>query len=182
MIEETHRLARFGCTNEEIAEFLKISQQTFTIYVHDIPEIRQALEDGRMYDSMKVVDSLHKQALGYVVQEHEVAEHITRSGDVVELKKVTTKFVQPSVTAAIYLLKTRHGDKWMDVIKTESTKNLNIMVKNVDFSDMTDEELLMLKKIGIKSIPQEFGVHRALPEHRTKNNGKTIQIQDVQGN
>jgi hypothetical protein len=25
-------------------------------------------------------------------------------------------------------------------------------------------------------------VHRALPEHRTKNNGKTIQIQDVQGN
>lgn len=184
MIEEAHRLARFGCTNEEISEFLKISMQTFTVYNHDIPEFHRALEEGRLYDSMKVVDSLHKQALGYIVQEHEVAEHVTRSGEVVELHKTVTKHIQPSVTAAIYLLKTRHGDKWMDVIKTEKTQNLNIMVKNVDFSDMTDEELLMLKKIGIKSIPQEFGVHKAIPEpmRTNRNNGKTIHIQDVQGN
>jgi len=185
MIDETHRLARFGCTNEEIAEFLKISLQTFHAYNHDIPEFRQALEDGRMYDSMKVVDSLHKQALGYVVQEHEVAEHVTRSGDIVELKKTVTKFVNPSVTAAIYLLKTRHGDKWMDIVKTESTKNLNIMVKNVDFSDMSDEELAMMKKIGIKRVPQEFhmnGGSKALPERTKQHEGKTIQIQDVQGN
>lgn len=192
MIDDTRRLARFGCTNEEIAEWLKISLQTFAVYQHDIPEFMRALEDGRMFDSMKVVDSLHKQALGYVVQEHEVAEHVTRSGDIIELKKTTTKFVNPSVTAAIYLLKTRHGDKWMDIVKTESTRNLNIMVKNVDFSDMTDDELVMLKKIGIKSIPQEFGRHNlSLPEksehqmERTapmKPRGKSIYIQDVRGN
>lgn len=173
MLEETRSLARFGCTNEEIAEFLKISLQTFNAYKRDIPEFYQALQDGRLYDSMKVVNSLHKQALGYIVQEHEVSEHALRNGEIVELKKTITKFVQPNVTAAIYLLKTRHGDKWMDIVKTEKTQNLNIMVKNVDFSDMTDEELLTLKKVGVKRIPQEF--QRSLP-------GKTIQVQDVQGN
>ena len=176
MIEEAHRLARFGCTNEEIAEFLKISLQTFTAYHRDIPEFGKALEEGRMYDSMKVVDSLHKQALGYVVQEHESAEHMNRNGEIIILKKTTTKFVQPSVTAAIYLLKTRHGDKWMDIVKTEQTRNLNIMVKNVDFSDMSNEELLTLKKLGIKRIPAEF----------TRPKDTEIQtpevIQDVRGN
>ncbi|MFA5935024.1 MAG: hypothetical protein WC827_04015 [Candidatus Paceibacterota bacterium] len=183
MIDETRRLARFGLTDAEIAEWFKISVQTYDAYKRDIPEFYRALQDGRMYDSMKVVDSLHKQALGYIVQEHEVAEHCMRNGEVIELKKTITKFVNPSVTAAIYLLKTRHGDKWMDIIKTEKTQNLNILVKNVDFSDMTDEELLTLKKIGIKRIPNEFNMNhtKALPEKGMIRN-KTIQIQDVQGN
>lgn len=176
MIDEVRRLARFGLDNEEISEFLKISVQTFDSYKRDIPEFYRALQDGRMYDSMKVVDSLHKQALGYVVQEFEVSEHAMRNGEIVELHKTITKHIQPNVTAAIYLLKTRHGDKWMDIIKTEKTQNLNIMVKQVDFSDMTDEELITLKKLGIKRIPQEFGVTHSLPAN------KTIQIQDVQGN
>jgi len=185
MIEETRSLARFGCEDEEIAEHLKISLQTFNAYKRDIPEFWNALQDGRLYDSMKVVDSLHKQALGYNVIEYEEAEHAMRSGEIVLLKKKITKFIQPNVTAAIYLLKTRHGDKWMDIIKTEKTQNLNIMVKNVDFSDMTTEELMLLKKVGINHIPQEFKVKQALPEGtplRSKNVGKTIQIQDVQGN
>lgn len=176
MLEETLRLARFGCTNDEIAEFLKISPQTFAAYNRDIPEFQHALAQGRMFDSMKVVDSLHKQALGYVVQEEEVAEHLSRGGEIVLLKKKTTKFIAPSVTAAIYLLKTRHGDKWMDIVKTEQTRNLNIMVKNVDFSDMSMEELLTLKKLGIKRIPAEFSRPK-----ETEIQTPTI-IQNVRGN
>ena len=129
-----------------------------------------------MFDSMKVVDSLHKQALGYVVQEEENAEHMTRSGEIIILNKKTTKHILPSVTAAIYLLKTRHGDKWMDIVKTEQTRNLNIMVKNVDFSDMSMEELLTLKKLGIKRIPAEF--NRA----KDTNIQDATIVQDVRGN
>ena len=95
MLEDCHRLARFGCTSEEIAGFLKINLQTFNAYNRDIPEFRDALEQGRMWDSMKVVDSLHKQALGYVVEEVEVAEHMDRNGLIRKLTKKTTKHILP---------------------------------------------------------------------------------------
>lgn len=180
MIPEVHQLARFGLTNEEIAEFYKIQRQTFEKYCHDIPELSDALQRGRLIDSLKVVDSLHRQALGYETTEYEEAEHIDRHGDIHTLKKKITKYVQPNVTAAIYLLKTRHGDKWMDIIRTEKTQNLNIMVKNVDFSDITTEELMTLKKLGVKSIPEEFRQPKALPTITERTN-KPI-VQDVRGN
>lgn len=170
MPNEVRRLARFGLTNEEIAEFYGIGLVTLERYKRDIPEFRQALDEGRMIDSMKVVDSLHKQALGYEVVEHEISQHMRKDGKIVELHRTTTKHVQPNVTAAIYLLKTRHGDKWMDVIKTEQTNNLNIMVKNVDFSDMSTEELMTLKKLGIKRIPEEFRNQKQLPTQNVKGN------------
>lgn len=172
LAEEVRRLAKFGLTNEEIAEFYEISTATFLRYQRDIPEFRDAITTGRMLDSMNVVDSLHKQALGYMVEEEETAEHVTRQGDIVVLKKTVKKFVQPSATAAIYLLKTRHGDKWMDIVRTESSKNLNITVKNVDFSDMSTEELLLLKKVGIKRIPEQF----------TGTRSNELPTQDVRGN
>lgn len=172
MANEVARLARFGLTNEEIAEFYEITGQTFQRYLRDIKEFRDALMEGRMLDSMKVVDSLHKQALGYMVEEEVIAQHVTRQGDIVELKSTTKKYVQPSATAAIYLLKTRHGDKWMDIIRTEATQNLNISVKNVDFSDMSTEELIKLKELGIKRIPEEF----------TGRKHKELPLQDVRGN
>jgi hypothetical protein len=177
MPEEVTRLARFGLSNVEIAEFFKISISTFEMYTREIPEIYEALQQGRLYDSMKVVDSLHKQALGYVVEETTIAEHMDRNGRIRTLTSKSTKHVAPSVTAAIYLLKTRHGDKWMDIVRTEATQNLNISVKNVDFSDMSTEELLTLKKLGIKSIPEEF--KRPKKIENTKTNPL---IQDVRGN
>jgi hypothetical protein len=176
MFDKVHHLARFGCTDEEIAEFFHISIQTLNAYKHDIPEFYGALQKGRLFDSMKVVDSLHKQALGYEVVETEEAEHMSRNGEIRILKKRIVKYIQPNVTAAIYLLKTRHGDKWMDIIKSEKTQNLNIMVKNVDFSDMSDEELLTLKSLGIKRIPDEFR-----QPTKALNEKKPI-IQNVQGN
>lgn len=156
MLDDCYRLARFGCTNDEISEFFKINVVTFAKYVHDIPELYAALQKGRLLDSLKVVDSLHKQALGYEVIETEEAEHMDRNGKVRILNKTTKKYIQPNVTAAIYLLKTRHGDKWMDIIKSEKTQNLNILVKNVDFSDISTEDLLTLKGMGVKRLPQEF--------------------------
>lgn len=175
MVKEVSALARFGLTNEEIAGFYGIAIQTFASYIRDIPELYASLEQGRMMDSMKVVDSLHKQALGYEVTETEISEHVVK-GEIVELKKVVTKHVQPNVTAAIYLLKTRHGDKWMDVVKTEQTRNLNVLVKNVDFADVSTEDLLLLKKLGINRIPDEF----KRPKQIVQENNPLIQ--DVRGN
>lgn len=178
IVEEVHSLSRFGCTNDEIAEHLHIGVAAFTRYCHDYPEVYKALQQGRLYDSMKVVDSLHKQALGYVVTEHEEAEHMSRDGEITVLKKNTTKYIQPSTTAAIYLLKTRHGDKWMDIIKSEKTQNLNILVKNVDFSDVSDEDLLLLKQLGVKRIPEMFRQPKAI-EHKTID---ITEVQDVKNN
>jgi hypothetical protein len=176
MVEEVKELARFGMTNEEISEFFGIAANTWTKYMMEYPDLRAALEEGRLLDSLKVVASLHKQALGYVVTEFEEAEHLTKRGELVLLKKKSTKHILPNVTAAIYLLKTRHGDKWMDVVKHENQNVLNINIKNVDFSDVSNEELLMLKKLGIKRIPDEF------TNKSQKAITQTIPVQSVRDN
>jgi len=176
MLKEMQSLARFGLTNAEIAEFYGLHIQTFERYIKEIPELYAAIEEGKMIDSMKVVDSLHKQALGYKVKEYEIAEHMDRNGNIIKLKKKTIKHIQPNATAAIYLLKTRHGDKWMDVVRSEQTRNINVNVKNVNFSDMSDEELKTLKQLGVKRIPAEF----TRPKETELQNA--IIVQDVHGN
>ena len=154
MIEEVFKLARFGMTNAEMAAFYEISDSTFLNYQRKYPEFNEAMQRGRVMDSLKVVASLHKQALGYTVTETEDAEHMTRSGERVTLHKTINTHIQPNVTAAIYLLKTRHGDKWMDIIKTESTKNVIFNIKQTDPEGFTVDELKYLERIGMKRLAE----------------------------
>ena len=152
MIEEVFKLARFGMTNKEIAEFYNISVSTFEGYQRKYPEFNGSLQKGRLLDSLKVVASLHKQALGYDVEEEQSNYKIDKQGNkTLTFQKTTTKHIQPNTTACIYILKTRHGDKWMDLYKAEfnSTNNVNV---NIDFTGFTDDELRILENIGMKQL------------------------------
>lgn len=154
MIGEVYKLARFGMTNQEIADFYEISISSIENYQRSIPEFKKALQKGRLYDSLKAVASLHKQVLGYEVQEREEREVVTKSG-IQTLITTKTKYIQPNITATIYLLKTRHGDKWMDVFKAEFTKNIN---HHLDLSTLSNEDLTLLEKMGIKMITNKTGI------------------------
>jgi hypothetical protein len=56
-------------TNQEMADIIGISISTFEKYLRLYPEFKYALHQGRIEDSVRIVDSLHKQALGYMVEE-----------------------------------------------------------------------------------------------------------------
>lgn len=153
--EPLRKLARFGMTNQEMSDIIGISISTFEKYLRLYPEFKYALHQGRIEDSIRIVDSLHKQALGYMVEETSSSYRYKIDPETGIRKKILTnrshtrKHIQPNVTAAIYLLKARHGEKWADIYKVESTHTSNVNV-NMDFSSFTDEELKLLEKIGMK--------------------------------
>ncbi len=154
ILREVFELARFGMTNREIAEFYQVNQSTIDYWGRTKPEFKEALDDGRLRSSLKVVDSVYKEAVGYkYVEEHKRYKITTEGEKTLTQHEVTSKYARPNITAAIYLLKVRHGDKWMDVVRTEveSTITLN-MHKIPNLSELTQEEQQWLRSVGLKKL------------------------------
>jgi len=158
MIEEVFKLARLGHTNVEIQEFFGISPTTWYKWTKLYPELSQALWRGREADAIKIVDSLHKQALGYVVEETQREYYVDKEGNKkLKVERKINKHVLPSAKAGMYLLKVRFPNKWSETIRTESKSQIDVNItKKVDLSDLSFEELTLMKKLGMKSMPETF--------------------------
>lgn len=161
--EQVFELARFGMTDKEIAEFYDVSISTMESWKRNKPEFAYALYDGRLLSSLKVVESLHKQACGYDYEEKQnnykyvINKETGEKEKVLTFSKKLTKHMSPNVTAAIYLLKVRHGDKWADVFRADITNH--IKVSKLDMADMTNEELRFMEAIGMKQLTEKAGAN-----------------------
>jgi hypothetical protein len=102
-------LARDGCIDEEIADYLGVSVKTLNAWKIRYPEFKEALKGGKLEIDLLVEDSLLKRALGYEYKETEVK----KSPDGVT-KKRSRKHMAPDVTAQIFWLKNRQPERWRD--------------------------------------------------------------------
>lgn len=110
--------ARDGLTDEQIANNLGISTQTFYTYQKQHLEFFEALKKGKEVIDYEVENALLKRALGYKYDEitYEYGK---------ETKRVT-KQVAPDTTAQIYWLKNRKPSKWKDkIIDNEDNEAIN---------------------------------------------------------
>lgn len=110
--------ARDGLTDEQIANNLGISTQTFYTYQKQHLEFFEALKKGKEVIDYEVENALLKRALGYKYDEitYEYGK---------ETKRVT-KQVAPDTTAQIYWLKNRRPSKWKDkIIDNEDNEAIN---------------------------------------------------------
>lgn len=154
MIDEIFRLAQFGLTNEEIAKFYGIHQATLEKYISLYPELNSQLTQGRTISSMKVVESLYKQAIGYDIEEKTYEYYYNKDGDkILKGEKTVKKHIGGSAVAGTFLLRTRHPDRWSETIRNENSTRIDINIQKMDLSDITTEELMLMKKIGLKTIP-----------------------------
>lgn len=158
MVDEVFKLARFGHTNVEICQFFGVSQSTWVKWMRLYPELQSALYKGREEDGQKIVDSLHKQALGYEVEEIQKEYFFNKDGvKTLKCERKVIKNVLPSAKAGMYLLKVRFPNKWSETIKTENKSTIDINVnKKIDFSELSTEELMIMKKLGMQSLPEMF--------------------------
>jgi len=154
--QHTFELARFGHTNEEIAEFFEVSKSTIDNWTREHLEFREALYKGRLESSLQVLDNVYKRANGYTYTEtHE--EYTYKDGiRITTSYREVTKHVLPNITAAIYLLKARHGDKWADVNYSNITGKLTVEgnIKHPDLSGFDEQEKQLLKKFGLAQLKQ----------------------------
>jgi len=155
MTEEVEKMAKFGLKNEEIAEFYGMHPKTLTKYIHLYPELERALYAGRDLNGQELVASLNKQAVGYEVEEFAEERGVKKNGEeYVKNRKYIRKNIQPNANAAIFLLKTRFPNRFVEKSISENNSTLNVNINRLDLSDMSFEELMVMKKLGLKQLPE----------------------------
>lgn len=127
--EQAAKLCALGATDQEIADFFKVSARTIYRWLAEFPEFCQSLKVAKDEADARVERSLYHRAVGY---EHEAVKIMAVAGEVVKVPYV--EHVPPDTTAMIFWLKNRQSDKWRDVHKFEHGRA-------GEFDDLTDEQL-----------------------------------------
>lgn len=117
--------ARDGLTDEQIANNLGISIQTFYTYKKDHVEFSESLKRGKEVADYEVENALFKRATGY--KYIETTKERNAKGQLVVTKEVT-KEVAPDSTAMIFWLKNRKPKQWRDKQQTENEDGNNITI------------------------------------------------------
>lgn len=107
--------AHEGWTINMIASKLKIKKSTLYKWMQAHEDLRDAINEGRDYfDSRVAESSLLKRVKGFTYTEKQLVKETSAEGEVRNKIINTKKKVLPDVTAIIFWLKNRQGDRWKD--------------------------------------------------------------------
>jgi hypothetical protein len=158
-VRQVYYLAKLGAKDVDMAAFFGVHETTIIEWKRTNEDFNWAVLEGKWMFDFKVVESLGQRALGYDYEEVEYAQHVSRSGAINTLKKITKKHIPPDVTAIIFWLKNRQSEMWADVNKTEINANMQMNIaKKIDVTILTPEEQQFLKSIAIKKISTTHGI------------------------
>lgn len=136
-LDEVEKLAGYGLTETEIADFLGIARSTLSLYKADHPEFSDILKRGKLKADAEVVKSLYKRATGYEYDDMYLFNHQGK-GHALKIKKV----VLPDVTACAIWLNNRRRQDWrqrVEPIKDEEPAS-------PEFESWENEELVSFIK------------------------------------
>lgn len=123
--------ARDGMTNQDIADKIGVTKRTFTRWMEEYPEIREAVNTSKELVDYKVENALLKAALGYTAKESKVIMRL-RQGKLTTVEQETIiKEVAPDVRAITLWLNNRQTKKWRrnaDNVLDNNEEDSNITV------------------------------------------------------
>jgi len=123
------KLAKKGCTNEGISDYLGIALDTFYTWRKKYPEFDEAISDARLGDLDKVEAAVMRRALGFSYDETTTETMVINGTEVGEKKvRVTNKTIAPSETAQKYILSNRRKSRWAEKIEAEVTGGISIEI------------------------------------------------------
>jgi hypothetical protein len=112
-LEEIKAWCRDGYTDIIMCEALKVSIASFCKYKNDFPELKEALNVTKPIADLKVVNSLHKRALGYEYEEVTKEVKTDKAGAIISKHiKSVTKFLPGDVKAQEVWLRNRDPKNW----------------------------------------------------------------------
>jgi len=147
-----YEMALLGAEDKDIARAFGVSKDKFLQWVESKPELREALDEGKIIADSKVAASLYKRAVGFSFQEEVL--HVIK-GEVV--RSVVTKHVIPDPWSAHKWLSARQPQLWTDTSKSETT-HTNININKFDFNGLSTEELQLVERIGLRQIAQNIAL------------------------
>ena len=116
-LSQATALCMLGCTNEQLANFFNVVEETIYEWKRTKSDFSEALRAGREKGSAKVAVSLFQRCIGYNYQE----EKTSYENDTEVSKVVTKKHSPPEIKAIALWLKNKHPDLWRDKQEIEHT-------------------------------------------------------------
>ena len=122
-------MVRKGWTNDEIADYIGITQSTFYDWQKKHPEFSEVLKEPKEYCVAKVENAVFARATGIEKTIHE-KETVTVEKDGKKTVTTTEKdgvcYYPPDTRAAIFYLTNRAGKDWKQKQQTEITGRMSI--------------------------------------------------------
>lgn len=145
------QLALLGATDKQMAAVFGVDVQTIDYWKRTKRRFRLALEKGKTEADSEVAAALYKRAKGFSV----IEDHVTMYKGQIIVTPVR-KHYPPDTMAAKIWLNARQKEHWSETQKVEVT-NTNINITKIDFSGLTNEELALAKKLGMKQLMEHAG-------------------------
>lgn len=128
-VEQTRKLCMLGATNVQLADFFRVSVTTFDNWVKKYPDLRHALDEGKMIADANVAHSMYKLATGFTLPDTDI-----RVIKGVVVKTPIMKVYAPNAIAAIFWLKNRSKENWRDRQELDHSGKIG-------YEGLTDDEL-----------------------------------------
>jgi len=149
--EEAYQYAVLGLTDKQMAEVMEVDHNTFVYWKRNKPEFLHRLNEGKAETDAKVANALLANCFDRFVEIEEV--HVVKG----ELKRIKVqKFIAGDKWAQKQWLTVRQRALWGESQKIELTQT-NININKFDFSGLSNQELMVLKKAGLQQITREIG-------------------------
>jgi len=146
--EQGRKLALLGLTDNEMADFFGVSEQTVNNWKRAHPEFFESIKAGKIGADVAVADSLFRAAVGGGTVT-ELREEADAEGNVITRR--TVREVQANVTAQIFFLKNRQPKRWRDKVDVEDTTPANAMTQKADvFAKIMSEARARQRQVLIK--------------------------------
>ncbi|MER2511145.1 MAG: hypothetical protein ABTQ25_01760 [Nitrosomonas ureae] len=116
--KQVHRLTLLGTTDEEIAIYFDVAEQTISNWKKEHPEFLGAIKRGKLESDSKIARATYKSALG----RHYVEEEKVVGNEVV----MTKRQIPPDVAAQRMWLFNRRPKQWKNKIELKEEINLNV--------------------------------------------------------
>lgn len=111
-VDQSHKLASLGLTDEEMADFFNVSRRTFASWKKKYPDFLHTMKSGKAGADAAVAASLYERARGY---EHEAVHFSMWEGEVIETPY--TKRYPPDVQAIKMWLANRQPHLWKNKVE-----------------------------------------------------------------
>jgi hypothetical protein len=151
-VELGRKLARFGATDQEMADFFEVGVSTLYRWRNAHDDFREAIAEAKEGADERVERSLYQQAIGY---EREAVKIMLPAKSRKPLAIEYREHVAPNATAAMFWLKNRRGDRWKDVSTSQLSgpdgKPIEIEAK----SEMVSEIIGVLRGLRRQGSPDE---------------------------
>ncbi len=149
--EEIKSYLRNGADLKVVAAKLGIGLTTLRRCMDETPEMKEWMKESKEKADLAVEAALYKRAIGYDYEEThtEVRVNPDGSGQTTFVKKVK-KHVSGETTAQIFWLKNRQKEKWSDRVNVDAK-----ITEEMDFSQLSDEELIAFNKLYSKVVKSE---------------------------